>query len=270
MIRLGDILVEAVDEMEEERMVNAEIISWLNRISVSANVINGGNGIDVLRDAFCELIRERGSHNYSRYIGQFFDKPNVFRRYVLEFINKNPGCIIDDELSRFGGNIEKMIKSHRDAWDFYSFEDFIKPEYMDKLLEFMLPNATFFRRLKLSRDGNLMCHRAINVDKDYINDLWDGLGIYWTFGKTAFSYDNFFGEEFAEGRVYTITFHAMVPASSISIIDTFEANTGYFDSEEEITVSSDSPVILYGVDVMDYKTRRKWSVPLPKRFICLA
>lgn len=269
-MKLGDILFEAVNEMDEERMVNAEIISWLNRISINVGINGGEVGVDSLCRQFLGLIRNEGIDEYSRYLGMFFEKPNVFRRYVLEFISQNPGCVIDGELSRFGGNVEKMIKSHRDGWDFYSFEDFIKSEYMEKLLEFMLPNATFFRKLKMSKDGHLICHRAINIDKNDIGYLRDTLGTYWTFGKVAFSYDNFFGEEFAEGRVYTITFHAEVPASSVSAWETLDANVGNFSGEEEITVIGDSPVILYGVDVMDYRTKRKWSVPLPKRYICLA
>jgi len=46
-----------------------------------------------------------------------------------------------------------------------------------------------------------------------------------------------------------------------------DANVGNFSSEEEITVVGDSPVILYGVDVMDYRTKRKWSVPLGRKFV---
>ena len=270
MKKLCDILLEAVNEIEEEEMVNSEIIRWLERISVNVDIKGGEMGVDSLRRQFLSLIRYEGSDEYSRYLGLFFEKPNVFRHYVLEFINQNPGCVIEDELNRFGGNVEKMIKYHRDAWDYYSFEEFIKPEYMDRLLEFMLPNATFFRKLKMTNGGHLICHRAINIDKNDIGRLRENLGIYWTFGKAAFSYDNFFGEEFAEGRVYTITFHAEVPSSSVSAWETLDANAGNFAGEEEITIIGEKPVILYGVDVMDYRTKRKWKVPLRKRYICLA
>lgn len=270
-LSLGKILVETINEMDEERMVNGEIINWLGRVSVDGVDLGGGeDSVDMLRREFTNQIRSEGIDEYGRYISQFYDKPMVFKRNILAFIYENPGCVNDDVLSGFGGNVEKMLKAYKDCWGGYDFGSFLRYEYMDRFLVFMMPGATFFRKLKMRDGGHLICHRAINVVKDRINDLWDGLGIYWTFGDTAFSYDNFFGEDFANGNIYTLTFHAEVPAQSISVGDMLNANAGYFDSEEEVTVKYGSPVVLYGIDVMDYKTKRKWKVPLGRKYICKA
>ena len=59
MVKLGDLLTETINEMEEERMVNAEIISWLNRISTNVEIKSGDIGVDSLRRQFLGLYEMR-------------------------------------------------------------------------------------------------------------------------------------------------------------------------------------------------------------------